>query len=214
MNFDPQLTMKPADWYHRLAATLVDLALLGAVVKGVAYLLPEGPPPADAMAFFSKQDFYNYFVLVGTAFFITTVGFVFVAVPAMRGTPGQIILGLRLCSLSGSEPLPHQIRRRWLSALVNVAVLAVPGPLVALLIGVGVANLLEVPFTTTDRVLVASGIPAVLRYSIHGVSFIALFAAIWYVFVHPALKWRERSNGGLTVLDTLTNSTHVKRGSA
>jgi hypothetical protein len=214
MNSVANLAVNPADWYQRFAAMLIDLALHAAIARAVAYYLPEGPPPVDAMAFFTAQDFYNYFALVGIAFFATTVGFALVAVPAIRGTPGQVVLGLRLCSLSGGEPLPSQIKRRWLSALGNVALLAVPGPLIALLVGEGAASILEVPFTTTDRVLVVSGMPSLFRYSIHALSFAALFAALWYVVVHPAMKWRERSTRGLTLLDELSNSTHVKRSAA
>jgi uncharacterized membrane protein YozB (DUF420 family) len=84
-----------------------------------------------------------------------------------------------------------------------------PGPIIALIVGVTVAVLLNTPFTTTDKLLLQLEISKDIRYTIHGLSFLALIAAIWAIAVRPAIRYFEKAHGGLTKLDMKSGTTHV-----
>jgi uncharacterized RDD family membrane protein YckC len=162
------------------------------------------------MAFFGPQDFTNYFVLVGLAVVLTASSFVLVASPRFRATPGQYMLGLRLVSFSGQEPSPRQVLSRTALAVVRILLVMLPGPAIALLIGVAAASVLQVPFSTTDKLLVQAGVPQALRYALHSLSFIALIAALWVLCARPLLKYWEQSTRFLTPSDRLSHTTHVR----
>jgi hypothetical protein len=206
------MKVKPASWHRRIVAQTVDLALLGLVLVLIARLLPEGPPPADSMAFFTMQDFINYFVLVAVALTLTIAAFL--VVMAWRCTPGQRMLSLKLTTLGGHAPSRPQVLTRLLVALRNMLLIMLPGPIIALLVGAAAAAVLNIPFSTTDKVLMKLEIPQSIRYAIHGVSFLALFAALWAIAVRPVVSFFERANGGLTRLDVKSGTTHVYLGDA
>ncbi|MFY7916223.1 MAG: RDD family protein [Rubrivivax sp.] len=206
-----ELMVRPASWRRRTAALAVDLLLLGGFLWAVAQTLPGGGPPADPMSYFSPQEFRNHFVLVGLAVMLTAASFLMVAWPLVRGTPGQYLLGLELRALSGERPSRRQILARMTGAVVRILILAVPGPIIALLIGWTVAEALHVPFTTTDQLLIDAGVPTVARFALHSLSFIALGAGLWFVVVRPVFQLLERFTEGLTLLDLTTRSTHVRR---
>jgi hypothetical protein len=203
------MKVKPANWHRRIAAQALDLFLLGLVLVLIARVLPDGPPPADSMAFFTGQDFINYFSLVAFALAITVA--VFQVVKVTKATPGQRILSLRLTTLDALEPSNKQVNIRLITAIRNILIIMLPGPIIALIVGASVASLLNIPFTTTDKVLLKLEIPQAVRYTIHGVSFLALFAAVWAIAVRPAITYFERANGGLTGLDVKSGTTHVRR---
>ena len=100
------MSVQPATWNRRITAQLLDLGLLAAVLVLVARILPEAPPPADLMAFFSLQVFSNYFTLVAVALMLTFVAFR--SVQSTRATPGQKLLNLQLIALDGSVPQPER----------------------------------------------------------------------------------------------------------
>lgn len=199
--------IRPASWYRRLAAYLVDLSLLATALFSIARHLPKGPPPADAMAFYSPQDFTNYFTLAGSALAITAAYAGLLFLKHIRATPGQLIVGLKLVCLDGTEPTQPQVLKRWVASLASISFITVPGPLIALFIGLITAFALRVPFTTADRLLTQTGLPDTVRYALHGLSFLALFAALWIVAIHPAIKYFEEQNEGLTMLDRWTGTT-------
>ena len=201
--------IQPATWERRLCGLVFDYALLAASLAAIGYLLPEGPPPADAMAFFSAQDFIKYFVLVGAALAITAVAFQLV--PWLEATPGQRMVGLRLVSLDGSRPTKQQVSRRKKKALLYIAIIMLPGPLLALLVAAVAAAILGEPLSTADRDLRSLGLPDAVRLSIHGLSFIALAAAVWVGVIRPNFRAKEREARGLTRLDHVTHSTHTRR---
>ncbi len=201
------MNVKPAHWSLRIAAQCLDLALLAALLRLVAEFLPAGPPPGDSMAFFTPQDFINYFTLVALALLLTFIAFQIVKVT--RATPGQKLLRLQLSSLNGTPPLPKQVNVRHRTAQLNMIFIMLPGPLIALAIGGAVAVKLNIPFSTADQLLMQLEIPKAIRYTIHGLSFLALFAAIWAIAIQPAIRYFERAHGGLTKLDIKSGTTHV-----
>lgn len=197
----------PAPWYQRSAALFVNLALLVTALFLISKNLPAGPPPVDAMAFFTPQDFTNYFTLVGAAIALSALSMGLVFIKSLRATPGQLLTGLRLVGLNGTEPTLMRILKRWLLSMACIVVIAVPGPAIAFIVGSVTASVLRVPFTTADRLLIQSGLPDVLRYSLHGLSFLALAAAVWLVFVYPAARYFEKKGNGLTLFDQWTSTT-------
>jgi len=52
-------------------------------------------------------------------------------------------------------------------------------------------------------------IPKGIRYTIHGLSFMALSVALWAIAVRPAIRYFEHAHGGLTMLDRKSGTTHV-----
>ncbi|KNZ33417.1 MAG: hypothetical protein AD742_05780 [Methylibium sp. NZG] len=84
-----------------------------------------------------------------------------------------------------------------------------PGPVIALIVGASVAAVLNIPFTTTDKLLLKLEIPAGVRYAIHGLSFLALFAAVWAIAIRPAIHYFKNAHGGLTKLDLKSGTAHV-----
>jgi hypothetical protein len=206
------MQVKPATWHRRIAAQTLDLCLLGLALVLLAPLLPEGPPPADSMAFFTGQDFINYFTLVAAALLLTVLAFQIAKVT--RATPGQRLLSLRLTTLGGLAPSHKQVNIRLMTAIRNLLLIMLPGPIIALLVGASVAAVLNIPFTTTDKLLLKLEIPQSIRYAIHGVSFLALLAAVWAIAFRPTLAYFERAQGGLTGLDVKSGTTHVYRGDA
>jgi hypothetical protein len=206
------MQIKPASWHRRIAAQAIDLCLLALVLYLAARILPEGPPPADSMAFFTGQDFINYFILVALALLLTTAAFQIMK--AIHATPGQRMLNLQLKTLGGQAPNHKQVNTRLITALRNILLIMLPGPIIALVVGTSVAAVLNIPFTTTDKLLLKMEIPQTIRYAIHGISFVALLAAVWAVAVRPALAYFERSRGGLTGLDVKSGTTHVYRSDA
>lgn len=207
-----EVLVHPASWRQRTVALVLDLLLLGAVLYAVGQTLPGGGPPADPMSFFTDQQFRNYFVLVGLAVVLTAASFLLVAWPRVRGTPGQYLVGLELVTLSGERPTWGQILARMTGAVVRILILALPGPIIALVIGMMVAGLLHAPFTTTDQLLIDAGVPAAWRLGLHSLSFIALAAGLWVVVGRPLFRALEHFADGLTLLDLTTRTTHVRRG--
>ncbi len=84
------MNVTPAPWYRRITAQLLDLSLLAALLTLIAQVLPNGPPPARSMFFFTVQDFIIYFTLVAVA--IVLIFFAFQSVKVTKATPGQKLL--------------------------------------------------------------------------------------------------------------------------
>ena len=201
------MSVQPATWNRRITAQLLDLGLLAAVLVLVARILPEAPPPVDLMAFFSLQDFINYFTLVAVALMLVFVAFR--SVQSTRATPGQKLLNLQLIALDGSVPQREQVNVRRSTAIRNMLLIMLPGPIIALIIGATVAVALNIQFTTTDKLLLQLEIPKGIRYTIHGLSFLTLSVAVWAIAIRPAILHFERAHGGLTMLDKKSGTTHV-----
>jgi RDD family len=139
------MPVKPATWRRRILAQTADLSLMGMALVLVARVLPDGPPPADAMAFFTQQDFINYFSLVTLALALTVA--VFQSVVVTHATPGQYLLKLRLVTLDGQKPSREHVNTRQTRALINMLLILLPGPVIALIVGATAAALLNIPFT-------------------------------------------------------------------
>jgi hypothetical protein len=196
---------------RRFVALLLNAVFLMVLLAVVARILPEAPPPADAMALYSPQDFKNYFSLVLAAFFLVTLGCATLLVPGLSATPGALLAGLRLVAFDAAAPTFPQVARRWLSAVLAVALLAVPGPLVAFIVGVFLSMAFNLAFSTTDDVLRAIGTPDFLRLAIHGVSFALLAAAIWRVAIRPGIRMLRSPRPYLSDTDKVTYTTYVPR---
>jgi hypothetical protein len=201
------MNVTPATWNRRITAQLLDLGLLAALLTLLAKVLPYGPPPVRSMFFFTVQDFMIYFTLVAVA--IVLVFFAFQLVKVTKATPGQKLLKLQLTALDGKAPQPEQVNIRRSAACRNILLIMLPGPIIALIVGVAVAVLLNIPFTTTDQLLLQLDIPKGLRYTIHGLSFLALLVATWAIAIRPAIRYFEKAHGGLTKLDMKSGTTHV-----
>lgn len=204
-------SVDPAPRTLRVLSACVDLALLALSLVLVYNLLPVVPPPADAMAFYTEQDFRNYLSLIAMTFVNATAGFACMAVPGLQATPGQFAVGLRVVTFEGKPPSIGQIAARWIRAIGFIALLAIPGPLVAVLIGVVVAGSLGTAFTTTDRLLLSSGIPDTLRLVLHGLSFFALGLALVYMAKRLVNFTIVRQGSTLTSSDKRSLTTVVRR---
>jgi hypothetical protein len=201
------MNVTPAAWNRRITAQLLDLGLLAALLTLIAKVLPYGPPPVRSMFFFTVQDFIFYFTLVAAA--ILLIFFAFQSVKVTKATPGQKLLKLQLTALDGKAPQPEQVNVRRSAAYLNILLIMLPGPIIALIVGVAVALLLKTPFTTTDKLLLQLDIPKGIRYTIHGLSFLVLIAATWAIAIRPAIRYFEKAHGGLTKLDMKSGTTHV-----
>jgi len=206
------MNVTPATWNRRITAQLLDLSLLAALLTLIAKVLPYGPPPVRSMLFFTVQDFIFYFTLVAAA--ILLIFFAFQSVKVTKATPGQKLLQLQLTTLDGKAPQSEQVNIRRSAAFQNILLIMLPGPIIALIVGVTVAVLLKTPFTTTDQLLLQLDIPKGIRYTIHGLSFLALIAATWAIAIRPAIRYFEKSQSGLTKLDMKSGTTHVLANSA
>ncbi len=166
------------------------------------------------MAFYSAQDFRNYLTLVSLAFAYTTIAFILVVVPSINATPGQFALGLRLVTFTGNRPSPKQVLWRWLRAMGGIALLVLPGPLIALTIGVTAAFFLNAAFTTTEQLLISAGLPIALRYALHSLSFLALAWALYMVAIRPLVSSISHRGNLPTAFDQFSQTTHVLRAKA
>ncbi|MEM6638591.1 MAG: RDD family protein [Pseudomonadota bacterium] len=205
-----ELVITPAGWPRRLAALFCDYALLGIALWLISTQQPSGPPPADAMSFYTAQDFKNYFSLVGYALCLCSLAFLLVLTP-LRSTLGQALFRLRLVALDGNDVTIRHVTHRWRVALATLIFIMVPGPVIALLIGAVTAAILSVPFSTSDAVLRQAGIPDALRLAAHGLSFLALILALWHGLIRRYLLVHKHRSAGLTRLDRRSESTHVAR---
>jgi uncharacterized RDD family membrane protein YckC len=202
--------LQPCRWQRRFAAFLIDLVLLGAALALIGHTLPVSPPPTQAMAFYGRQDFVNYFTLVVWALVLTSLAFAAAACTVSGATPGQRLLGLRLVSLKGGGRVTTKVwAARWAAAMVRMLLITVPGPVIALIVGLIAGAVLSLPFQTTDAMLRAAAMPPAARWALHGLSFAALLVALWRLAVGPFIAWLERQEAGLTMLDRATNSTYV-----
>jgi len=61
-----------ASFLRRATAHLIDMALIILALTLLGLFLPVSPPPVDAMAFYTEQDFKNYFTLVTAWIVIAT----------------------------------------------------------------------------------------------------------------------------------------------
>ena len=202
----------PASGYRRFGSQLLDVMLLFFALGVIARYFPD-PPPVDAMAFYSEQEFRNYFFLVGCALVLVALAYA-LAIVGLNGTPGQYLAGLSLVTLEGRRPPVRAWLRRCQSSFLRLGLLMVPGPVIALFVGSVAAFLLQSHFTTTDALLQSMGLPEWARWSLHGLSFLALLAAVLWVVVRPLLRVWSGDVSNLTQLDIITSTTHVRRKDA
>ncbi|MBL8328637.1 MAG: RDD family protein [Rubrivivax sp.] len=195
---------------RRLIALVLDLFLLALVLVAVSRSLPEGPPPVDAMAFFSAQDFKNYFTLVVICLLLSAVR----VLPAPRSdrtlSPGDWLMHLKLVRLDWLRPTPIDRLKRWARGLVPLLLVLVPGPLISLSLGWLLAHHTHGAFTTPDDLMTRAGLPGWLRYTLHGLSFAALGAAVLHLVFMPVARRISRSDQhNLTNLDKRSGTTHA-----
>ncbi len=195
---------------QRAIAVILDSGILVVSLCLITQFLPAAPP-ATGMALYSAQDFRNYWTLVSAAFVLTSICYAALGIGLMRAPLGHLLMGMKLVNLDGTHPSPRQVFRRWLSAMKVIALLAIPGPLIALVLGILVAGAINVAFSTTDLVLRQLGIPDSLRYALHSISFIALAWAVWLTMLRP--MWRLMTSSGpyLSSLDKASSTTYFSR---
>jgi uncharacterized RDD family membrane protein YckC len=182
----------PAPHWRVWLSRLVDTALAVAMIAVAAQFLPTGAPPAGPMSFYSQQQFNNYFTMIAWAVLATAILSVLCLSP-LRGTPGDLVAGIRLASLNGTPLQLGQVSRRFVYNFAAVLLICLPGPLLALVVMLSAGALLQAPVATADAALIAAGAPDWLRLGIHGLSFVALGLALWhYVFKEFTLR-RMRS---------------------
>jgi hypothetical protein len=195
---------------RRTLALTIDLLALGAILVAVSFYLPEGPPPVDAMALFSAQDFRNYFTLVALCFALSALRVIPWPGSTRTFSLGDTLLRLRLLQLDGS-PLNRAARiRRWTYGLSPLTLVLVPGPLISILIGASVAHWTNNVFLTPADALDRAGYPGWLVYTLHGLSFAALGAAVMYLLLIPAIDLIRdpRKDDYQTPLDRRSGTTH------
>lgn len=195
---------------RRVLALNVDLAALAVLVVALSTLLTDGGPPVDTMAFFSPQDFNNYFILVTACLVLSALRLVPVPGTTFTLSIGDTIFRLTLLRLDGT-PLTFISRlKRWLWGLLPLTLVLLPGPIISLLLGVIVANLTHGVFTTPADIMDRAGFPGWLAYTLHGLSFAALAAAVFYLALIPAARLSEKpgEHDPRTPLDHRSGTTH------
>jgi uncharacterized RDD family membrane protein YckC len=203
------MTSVPAPHWRVWLSQLIDAALTVALISYAARFLPTGPPPVDAMSFYSQQQFNNYFTMVAWAVLAVAVCAAMTYAP-WRGTPGDLVARIRLASRDGTPLRPRQIIRRFVCNAVAVLLICLPGPLLALTVLLISGLVLYAPVTTADAALIAAGAPNWLRLSIHGLSFAALGLALWH-YVFKEFTLRRLRSVEPTLRDVTSNSIYVLR---
>ncbi len=204
------LAVQPAPRAMRWGARLLDTVLVTGVSGVVAFtVMGENPFLFKGMFEYTYQQFANYFVLVGLAFLMVVLTSLAAAATGLHASPGQWVFGLQLQRWDGSEATTAQRWWRTARILLVMAVLLLPGPVIALLIGLSAAMAFATPFVTLDAVL-RYRVPDLVRYAAHAVSFVLLGWALWWVVVKV---WAHRLDGyrqGLSWLDAATKTTVVR----
>jgi uncharacterized RDD family membrane protein YckC len=199
----------PAPHWRVWLSRLVDTTLVVALIVSAAQFLPTGAPPADAMSFYSQQQFNNYFTMVAWAVLavaiLAALGF-----SPLQGTPGDRVAGIRLASLDGTPLQREQIFRRFICNVAAVLLICLPGPLLALVVMLSAGALLKAPVSTADAALIAAGAPNWLRLGIHALSFVALGLALWH-FVFKDFTLRRMRSTEPTTRDVSSKTIYVLR---
>lgn len=199
-----------ATFWERMQAVIIDTAALAMLLFLTGILLPDGPPPVDAMSYFTARDFRNYFTLVALALaLIAAFALIQPARGPFRRTPGQIAIGLLLVQPDGSPPTRWQLQQRVWRWGLAVLVVFVPGPVIALVVGVTAAMIAQLPFTTTDRILRDWGAPHGLRVFLNSLSFLALAVGLWWISKRPTLAWFRRLDDKPSFLDRESGTIYV-----
>jgi hypothetical protein len=195
---------------RRALSLTVDLLVLAVILIAVARFLPEGPPPLDAMAFFSQQDFKNYFTLVLACIVLSALRVLPFPGTSRTLSLGDLIFKLKLLHLDGTRISAASRAKRWAWGLLPLALVLIPGPIISLVLGAAIAQLTNSVLTTPADVMDRAGFPGWLSYTLHGLSFAALGAALLYLVLLPAMSMfrREASGAVCTPLDRRSGTTH------
>jgi len=200
-----------ASFPRRATAHLIDLALIIFILTVFSHFLPVAPPPVDAMAFYTDQDFYNYFTLVGMWLGIATTVYLLAMSGVIYSTPGMRIAGLRYMGLAGSNPTSISIGKRFVGAILYSLIVLLPGPIIALFVVFITHALFNIPVTTAAKMLDVIGVPDLAQLAIHSLSFIALFVGLAYVYKRLYHKGSETANLSPSWYDKLCGCTIVVR---
>ena len=199
--------IQPASMGARVAANSIDSIIAVSILYFISTLQKDSPPPTG-MSFYTAQQFENYFMMVLAALVLVCVnGLMMVA--GKKRTIGQHILGLSLVTLEGEPATRKPIIMRVLKTLGAVLFICIPGPIIALAIALIVGGLFSVPFSTGDQMIIDAGISDAVRYLLHGISYLALLAATWFVFAKPLIQVLVGLKDGLTSRDRATHSTYI-----
>ncbi len=204
------LTVTPVSFWRRAGANFADVVVAALVLMVVASFMERGPPPTG-MSFYTEQDFINYFRLLLVAFSFPFINTLLTRFGPWGGSFGQGLCGIRLVSFSGGEVSLKALVVRFIRTMFLVALITIPGPLIALIVGVLSSALLHESFTTADELLRRAGLPDLARWSIHSLSFIALLAALWFVIVRPVIRMGLKRERWLSWVDRWTKTTYVAR---
>jgi len=185
-----------APFVRRAIAHFIDLALIILVLSLLGLFLPVAPPPVDAMAFYSEQDFKNYFTLVAAWFVIATCIYLLAMFRVISCTPGMWLTGLRYVGLDGGAPTPISIGKRFIGALLYSLLILLPGPIIAVVVAMLTHAIFRTPLTTAAKMLDEIGVPDLAQLAIHSLSFMALFVGIIYVF--KQLSHKDKGSSELT----------------
>ncbi|MEM9289420.1 MAG: RDD family protein [Pseudomonadota bacterium] len=193
---------------RRLFAGIIDAFFVLFVLIGLSTLLPNRPP-VDAMAFYSGQDFINYFVLAGCGVVLSYTYTYFAFSTGIGGTLGTMLMRLKLVCLNDGAPTHNalSIRPRAKRAALIALLIFIPGPILALFVAAIGSSILGSAFMTADAALVQLGINERLTWLIHSMSFILLIAAFLWTIV-PQKSFARRGN--LTPLDERTQTVFAR----
>ena len=132
-----KLDFHPTSFLKRVAATWVDFVLLVGLYIILGFLsnrmfLKDAYPPATGMQLYSERDFDVFWFFVQMTGILVS-GYLYVSYRFFKGTIGQHLTNIRLISEEGEElSLAHVIRRIFI-VLFRLFLIAIPGPIVALI---------------------------------------------------------------------------------
>jgi len=210
-------TPKVAPFSRRAIAHICDLFLVATILILVAQFLPVSPPPADAMAFYTAQDFKNYFTLVGVAIFIASTMYLSLILGLVHATPGMLLARLEYSGLNGEPASVGSYWKRLLRGLIYTLAIFFPGPLIALIVVIISYHVFNATVTTAAEMLDVLGVPSYVQFAIHALSFIALFIGLIYVIKqlnHRSKKtvelkpsWFDMKSGSTIVVKNRQNKS-------
>lgn len=132
-----QLDFPPPSFSKRVAAAWVDFVLLVGLYIILGFLsdrmfLKDAYPPATGMQLYSERDFDVFWFFVQMTGVIVSV-YLYVSYRLFKGTIGQHLTNIRLTSEESEVLHQAHIIRRILLVLFRLFLIAIPGPIVALI---------------------------------------------------------------------------------
>ena len=132
-----QLDFSPPSFLKRVAATWVDFVILIGLYIILGFLsnkifLKDAYPPARGMQLYSERDFDVFWFFVQMTGLLVS-GYLYISYRFFKGTLGQHLTNIRMTSRESEDLSLAHIVRRILVVLCRLFLIAIPGPIVALI---------------------------------------------------------------------------------